>query len=475
MLRRIAFFLVGAFLSGWFVVAYATTTFPPSSWSLSRSSTCWSGTQTFQSSTFEGVRSSFMAALQSGCPTLAFTSCLSSPNIGIAYGNPGSVPACPVSGQAWMVTASCGVGGTLMAGGTTCTCPNSGVYNTVTGSCVTACPTGQTSDANGICVSSSTPSCPAAGTVKSSGFYDGGFDVSAGGPPGVACAGGCLLTFSGTFPSKTALVSGVRHYYAEGSYEYMGPDNTCTSGQGDPSSLTTAPSDTCGSDQYPRTVNGKVQCYVKTDNSPVTDPGKQTKTQTQTATNPDGSKTVTTTTTYPDGSQSKKVETYPSGTPTPSGPSDTVTTTTGSPTGQANGGGTGGGTPSNTNPTEDYCSAHPTALMCQTIQQGTPAPVQGIYTPDSSGKTFQGSIENFKAQVQAAPFYSAAMGFFNVSISAGSCSSVMTWNIPTGMGSSMLIDMTDVFCSPEASAAFSLLAIGLSLGAAWVAFRWAFI
>lgn len=101
--------------------------------------------------------------------------------------------------------------------------------------------------------------CPK-GTVHSTGFYDVGSDLSVDHPPFSSCTpAGCVAEYNGHSISARAMVLGVYHYFARGSYLLSGVE--CTSGAPTPVSVgTTKPVETCAAGQSSITFNGVTRC-----------------------------------------------------------------------------------------------------------------------------------------------------------------------------------------------------------------------
>lgn len=263
------------------------------------------------------------------------------------------------------------------------------------------------------------------GDIASSGYYDVGKSAS-GSPAITACLGGCATVFNGTSPAGNALVDGVKHYFALGSYTNIGPE--CSgSGEGAVQGMTTLPPDTCGQGQVMGKFNGKNVCVKAPDSdSPIVKQEPPTVTETETKntvkdqdesgnarettttvkTNSDGSTTttVTTTTTSPDGSTS----------------SNTTTTTTGG----SGGGGFGGGSQDGEGSEDGECAKNPSDKGCG----GTAADISGKNFHTAKGKTFSTVLQSASDDIKASPIGNSFTGFFTVS-GGGTCP-VSTWNIP---------------------------------------------
>lgn len=189
-----------------------------------------------------------------------------------------------------------------------------------------------------------------------------------------------------------------------------------------------------------------------TEKPPVTSnnsDGSTTKTETKETTYPDGSKMTetTTTTTHSDGTKS------------------TNTTQSCSREGACggavvSGGGGGGGSKGSGDGSGDGDKNKEDHV---TPQSGE------LYS--KSEKTFGTVFSNFNNQVNNAPFMAAAKGFFTLGNIGGACPS---WTVAVAYWNKTL-DIGQYFCGGNASAILSLLGIGVMVGAAWAAFRMAFL
>jgi hypothetical protein len=211
-------------------------------------------------------------------------------------------------------------------------------------------------------------------------------------PPSLACYNGCAATRSLVLdgsPGYNVLVNGVTKLYSKFNYSFA--DDGTGQGHGvscsaiSPALESSAPptaenptsiTQSCGAGQTGQYLNGKFTCVNTQTGEKAAEGGvTQPKTTTsQTVTNPDNSTTTTETTTYPDGSKSIKVTT----TPAPGSGGSTVIEETevdadGKP---IISGGAGGGTgPGDTaegvkEGIDDYCTANPTASICQKSEAG---------------------------------------------------------------------------------------------------------
>lgn len=340
------------------------------------------------------------------------------------------------------------------SGNTTCptiyTCPSQGGWTLSGQNCTRPdCAAGETRDPEtGIC---SPPVCPAAGTAQSSGYFLMGPSPTSY-FPGVTCAGNCLVSFNGYAPAAESISNGVKQYWAKGTWQYLGPSNTCSGGSATPGAQSSLPPDTCGPNQYYGTINNKPVCIDATTGQPAnTNPAptpSTTTTDKTTTTNPDGSTTDTTTTSNPDGSTTTTTTTTQ-----PNGNSTTTTTTTPSP---------------NDDPKKTFCEENPDSPICEEVESGAPAETGDLYTPET--RTVADVLNGFKAKVQGAPFYSGAVNFLSISAPGGSCGG-MTASVSVGWGQSFAIDLDSVLCGSTAQLVYSVLGIGVMLAAAWVAFR----
>lgn len=357
-------------------------------------------------------------------------------------------------------------------------CPSN---STLSGSSCT-CNSGNT-EVNGACVSNTT--CTSSGSAGASGYWDVGTS-STSNPPVAVCSGGCMASFVGTCPSKTAIVGGATHFFCSGGYQLngAGPTDTCTAGSGGLSApgtpSTSVPSDSCGSGQYKGQINGKTVCVDSATNKQVpTGPTFIAGTSCSTATNADSTITQTCITQDAQGNQTTNKTTYPANTPATSmAPVSSSTTTQTSSTstsvsvaGSLGGGGTSinpqTGQPSGS--MSDFCMTNPTAMACSSPSSGTGVGTTGVYTKDGSGKTFAGSLQNFNATLQGGGFYSAAVNFFSVgNLPVGSCSGLAA--SLTIFGKPFNVDLGQYLCGSSMDSIYSLAGYGVILGALVAAF-----
>jgi hypothetical protein len=342
--------------------------------------------------------------------------------------------------------STCPSGSTLT--GSTCTCAAGSAPNSAGTACVGSCTSGQT---------------------MSSGYYDVGTDPGRS-PVILACNNGCEAVFDGISPSGSALVGGVAHYFARGSYIVTG--NSCTSGAvgggGDPGTAAeNRPPDTCPAGSVPGTIQGPSDAaprrvcvpYAPAGASSPTGaasgpdagrappPTSTTGSSTSTVTNPDGSTTTTTTTTTTraDGSTST---TRSDRTTRPDGSSTTSTTTTGAEA-----------TPRRDETPPSRCELNPSDTGCG----GAAATVTDLRTKGT--RTVGDVLTANKAAFMATGVGAATSTFFTVS-GAGTCPT-WVWNIAYFNRSFNM----DVFCTPWATSALGLARAVLLVCFAWFAFR----
>lgn len=303
-----------------------------------------------------------------------------------------------------------------------------------------------------------------AGQTVNSGYYDAGTNI-AGGPAAVTCQNGCTAVFDGTFPGGSAMVGGVKHYFAKGSYVNFG--SKCDSGNGvgvpggagnAPAAVADVPPDSCGPGKVMGTVNGKPTCADAGNGSTTPTPStpetstdtKKEETTSSTTTNPDGSKTTTNTTiiTGVDGGKSTRITTTTvnaDGTPR-----STTTTETGAEVKKEA-----------EEAEQSKCEKNAADEGCG----GEPAEVEasGLYTKKE--KTIASIFEGAKTTLQASPVGSATSNFFTVS-GGGSCPTA-TWNIPYLRTTVQM----DAFCTPSALNMLLVIKGCLLLVASFMAFR----
>lgn len=310
---------------------------------------------------------------------------------------------------------------------------------------------------------------------------------AAGSPnlPSSACVNGCrayLFSFAAK-PAECKIVGGVKT--CKHKFAYMrsgsGASDVCTAGQGGvdaPAPSQPAPQESCGAGQGMIKMDGVTKCVSTTTGKETNTapPTTETKTDNQTTTqNPNGTTTVTrTTTNTTTGGTTTVTEVYGAGVTPGSGipPISTTTGTTGGGAGGVGGTGSGTGADSDDGEDSDFCEKNPDSIACKNIEPGTGAATTGLYTPET-GKSFSGSLQTFQNTVTNAPFYSAVSGFFQVNVAGGSCSGLST-TFAVPFGGTMTVDATPILCSTTADLVYSILAIGLAIGASYVAFRWAF-
>ncbi|MBI1887205.1 MAG: hypothetical protein HYS19_02365 [Nitrosomonadales bacterium] len=106
------------------------------------------------------------------------------------------------------------------------------------------------------------PTCAAAGTVHSEGFYDIGTSPTNNGgiPPRLACDNGCQTNYEGDSVGWRVQVGGVYHYFAQGAFVHQGV--VCASGEPSLGVLTSVPTVSCAAGQSLVTgSNGFKKCY----------------------------------------------------------------------------------------------------------------------------------------------------------------------------------------------------------------------
>lgn len=331
-------------------------------------------------------------------------------------------------------------------------CPPNAVQNQL-GSCT--CGTGFSPDATG---KTCDKDCEK-GKVVSEGYYDIGPN-SAATPQIVACSGNCRAYFNGDSPAGSAVVGGVKHWFAKGYYSQGGEKCSASQQQAQPVGTGTAakPQDSCAANQGFIKMNGKTVCVDQNsgNDKPVEDSKDKSssKTEKTSQTNPDGSTTVTETTTKTDSNGNKETTV----TKTTTGTDGKVTTE--SETSGAVKPGTTEGTDDGTDEEpKGECEKNPSKAGCG----GEAASVGTLYTPKD--KTFSGVLTAHRNTFMSSAIGSAVGGFFVVS-SGGSCP---TWNaqIPF-IKADVKIDQ---FCSTWAIAALAILKTAILVAASFFAFR----
>lgn len=319
LIRLLAFFVVGLLIGGTTVVAYASSSYPPSN--------AWSYPWTVNTGNFASVAE--VCAFDIAQPGWA----ASSPGYTFTCANINQ-PSNPVPGATqgtYQVKAQ----------------KDANVFYTgrVT-HYYSRCPDGGTLQ-GGVCVIPD--NCPAAGTPQSSGWFLMGPSPTS--PfPGITCSGSCLVTFDGSAPAGTTVVNGVKQYYARGTWQYLGPSNTCTGADTTPTAQASMPDNSCGAGKQGGYVNGKWTCVdpntgnVVPSSTPIPQPPKTETTEKSTTTNPDGSTTTTETTNHPDGST-------------------TTTTTTTQPNGDKES--TTTHTPADRDEQDAFCEENPDSPICK--------------------------------------------------------------------------------------------------------------
>lgn len=339
-----------------------------------------------------------------------------------------------------------------------------------------------------------------AGQTVSSGYYELGTSPTTN-FPATQCKNGCLSTFEGVVPSNRYMKNGKWQYTALGAFisssQSCSPDSTGTGLVSTPTSG--VPTSTCGAGQVSGTINGVYSC-IKSSTGEVENPNtpQPAKTvTTSTVTNADGTTTETSTESEPNGAGiSIMTHTGLDGVKSQTisvihgrdGSAPTATASTGGGSGTGSGfHGIGAGTRADgtTQTAKDvkdgtkeglktFCTENPNSPMCKENTSGEAKTFskEDLYTPQPE-KSFQNSISNFGTSVQSAGFYQSAIGYFNVSVPAGSCGG-MNQSFEFG-GGTFNVDLDSVFCSSTSEAIYDVLKIGLQLGASFMAFMIAFI
>ncbi|MEZ0202877.1 virulence factor TspB C-terminal domain-related protein [Ideonella sp.] len=276
-----------------------------------------------------------------------------------------------------------------------------------------ACPAGSVAAADGISCNCSGTNVPtldgkacsapggpgtklcALGTLADSGYYDIGTSAS-GAPVFLSCKNSCVVAFDGIYPAGSALVSGVKHYYAQGEYAQTGATCDSSAGSTTPqlgSGTTNPPNNSCASGQSGGEVNGKFVCVDNSTGNVVpgsgsgappsgstggsgtvgggttggtngggVGPGTGSTTSTTVVTGSDGSTTTTTTTMTTDGSGNTQTNT---------------TTTTCDSTGK-NCSTKGTTTGEKTDDQKTECERNPNTAGCALLGTGTSVSVGGL-------------------------------------------------------------------------------------------------
>lgn len=340
-------------------------------------------------------------------------------------------------------------GGGLQASGVrTNQCPDYSSVNP-TGSCT--CVAGYSPSGDG----QRCETACAANAVASSGYYDIG--TASGATPLLSgCKGSCKVYFDGTSPSGSALVDGVKHWYAKGGYYNSGV--RCTTAQESATQVKAAtqdkPADSCAAGQGSATMNGKTVCVDQSGDgktpTPASTDQSSTTTDKSTVTNPDGSTTTTETTTKTDANGNREV-TVTKTTNKPDGTSTSQTTTTNpgstdKPAGEDDS-------------TKSECEKNPSGAGCG----GAAASIGDLYTPKT--KTLGDVLGGARTAFMASPVGTAVGGFFVVS-GGGGC--------PTWSGHIPYIDADiaiDQFCTAWAVTALAVLKAAVLVFCSFFAFR----
>lgn len=366
-------------------------------------------------------------------------------------------------------TASGSHGSMVCSGGTTYSCPATGGWTLSGTNCTRAdCPAGQTRNATtGAC---EVDCASKAGKAPDSnvpgydagiiGWYAAGASSSAW-AAGSACYGGCRVEAPHSKCTKGGSDPLVYNCGMAGA-SYTGAACNGTEGAAAAATGTESAEDknkkTTGYDCLKAGMSaGTVGTTVVCHESPTT---SSTSTKTTSSTPGSGTGGSTTTETTRTDCEGEKC---------------TTTTSSSTTSGGTGPGGTGSG--SSTTPgavekeeeaKDDYCRENPDAAVCGKDEAGPAAGTDGLYTKGS--RTVAQSFGDFKTSVAAAPFYSAAAGYFSAGgIPGGSCSGLET-DVAI-MASSFHIDLASVLCGSMAAGFYAVLGIGMMLAAGWVAFR----
>jgi len=257
-------------------------------------------------------------------------------------------------------------------------------------------------------------------TVQSSGWYDVGTTQNAA-VQIIGCTGGsCEVIYDGYSATSSALVAGVKHYYAQGAYIYTGASCTPGTGNAAPAGTETVPNDSCPTGSAQGTVNGAVVCAPSADTNTI--PAGQNSTEkTTTETKADGSTVSTNVKSVRNTDGSITTTT----TVTTTGTDGTVSTavnavTTGGTGGTAAGSDTSTSTDSGSDSTDATgCEANPSGSGCG----GDGAAVGSLYDKAETQTWEQLLVANWQA-MQATPIVVGLTGFFTVPGMGGSCPTV---------------------------------------------------
>lgn len=318
MIRRAVWFLVGLLLGGWLalspVLAQAETIAASSVTSPNVVGMWWSVTTT----AIHNNVSADAACKQANAGWYA-TKAASGYNWWDCHRSDGSLPG--YQSGAWcdanlqnvggepscgpgVVTYSCPVGQNWTLSGSSCSRPDCvapDVRNVATGLC-------------------EAPPCTSKAPIGGGATYFDYGTSAAGAFPSIVCSGGCLAVFSGTSPAGSAVVDGVKHYFAFGAYTYAGGGSVdaCTAGAGTPApgaGSEALPVSHCAPNQIEGLINGKLQCYnvpgsgVPPVAAPTSAPETSTAGTSTTNVSTVGDTTTTTNTTYNSATNSTVVVT----------------------------------------------------------------------------------------------------------------------------------------------------------------------
>lgn len=277
--------------------------------------------------------------------------------------------------------------------------------------------------------------CPVAGTVFTTGFYDIGTDPNSnyGAPPLITCDNSCPNGYNGSAVSKRALVNGVYHYFAQGSYVSTASASqlTCSSGTASPSAITAVPAATCNTGQSSISMGGVTKCFDSVSGLVV---------------NGNSASAVAAAKTLADAAAAQKIADAAvlagNAGLSASGVADAKAIAAGvGAVGTIGGTTTTGFAPDD--PMNAFCVDNPQASICKEQTAGkttvSTAALSGLYTVGTlnNSKTFGGVVGDFKTRFLASGIGAGAGGFFNVTATAGACP---TWSSDVPMFGTMTFD-----------------------------------
>jgi hypothetical protein len=367
--------------------------------------------------------------------------------LGGAYGSGGAVlvalAGCPYMGDSNFVTFPVCPAGSSSAGAEpgcktnnpTYECPLDGNWTLVGELCTRAdCAADEWRQSDGTCKKN----CSAYGTNYSSGYYDIGTSPTGRVQNSGCTPDGCAVLFSGDSPAATRVVDGVTRYYAQGTYDYGGPEEICTPGTdaGVPAGSDTPPEDSCGAGQGKATMNGSTVCIDTKTGEPVDTkaPTTSEKETTNTTDNGDGTQTT----------ETVKETTTCAG--------DSCTTTKTTTTSGSGGGGGGTSTETTTQSKNDFCAKNPNDPQCTgggggggagdgegegedspSISTGELGKVPTLYEPKYPNGIIGVWNENIGA-IKSSPLFSLPQVFAPTNINGGSCPN---WSMSANLGARM--------------------------------------